>query len=204
MYKYLFLSTLIILLVTFKAQAQSTSKWGVVARFGDERGSFIFYNPTKNVYHKELMKPMGELGISRKHYEGKRGGYWFQDLLLGYSHQTYEEKVISVGTKTGYQWALWNKILLVPTLGIAYNRAKPNDLRYAYNGDKWVSVKNDLPALNRFNASAAMGIGYRINSKLEVTAHYQMSLINNYIPEIEQPINVLKSVNIAVRYWLGK
>lgn len=204
MYKKLninILFALLLLLGSSASKAQNTEKWGAVVRFGDERGLFTYNNPTENVYHKEAIKPMFEAGVSRKHFQGKRGGYWFQDLTLGYSHQTYDEKTFAIGTKTGYTWALWNRVLITPTLGVAYNRAKATDLQYAYEGDKWVRTENYIPAMNRLNVSSAMGLGYRINSRLDLTANYQYSVVTNYIPEANQKFNLWKSVNIAVRFY---
>jgi opacity protein-like surface antigen len=197
MYKYLLINILFLFSLSINAQ----SKWGATVKLGDENSFFAFFNPTENSYHKNKINPLLEVGVSHKFGQGKRGGTWLQDFTIGYAHRLYEEKAFAVGTKIGYQWALWNKILVVPAIGVAYNRAKPTDVRYIYENNKWVSIKNDLPALNRFNAAVTMGIGYRINPSWEITANYQYALITNYIRQVEAPINILKSRQLAVRYW---
>ena len=157
------------------------------------------------MYHKELLHPSFQVGAVRKHFISKRGNYWFQDFTLGYAHLTYEEKIFSASTQTGYTWALWNRILLSPSLGIGYNLAQPNDVRYMLENDKWVRIKNDLAKINRANFTGAMSVGYRLRptspNPIDLTATAQYTLVTPYNKVAGIPIWLYSNVNIGVKYF---
>lgn len=195
--------TFCFLLFTFSLSAQS--RWGITANFGNQKSVFAFTNASENVYHKELLHPSFQVGAVRKHFISKRGNYWFQDFTVGYVHLTYEEKIFSASTQTGYTWALWNRILLSPSLGIGYNLAQPNDVRYALESDKWVRTKNDLAKKNRASFTGAISVGYRLRpsspNPIDLTATAQYTLVTPYSKELQIPIWLYSNVNIGAKYF---
>ncbi|MEY3442688.1 MAG: hypothetical protein RLZZ519_969 [Bacteroidota bacterium] len=201
--KKLFVLFTISLLGQFAAaQSPSPKLWfGRLDLFHqDYLGEFSFGQ--LGVYDKVHIRPGFRLGIERS-WVTMNHFRLYQDVMLGYYHNTYDERSWTLGTDLGVEWRIFKEFRVAIPFGIHYNNAKAIDVRYVYEGEKWVKAKNTDPAINRLQLQSGLNIGWRFLPEsvhpIDVFANGNISLIGPWQPGSGIPVLVYKSAGVGLR-----
>jgi hypothetical protein len=199
-------TTLLYFLITIHSLsfAQSSNplpKWALTTYLGHQEDGINIPVGTLKTIHDISIRPDVKIGIERSWKQYKRTRFT-QDIHIGYFHDTYVEKVFVVGSKLGLEVKLWNNFFLTPRLGVAYNHAQPNDVRYQYLEGKWENVSNNDPNVNRAYVSTELMLGYRINNLCDIGMSTHYALLIPHIPDLGSPFNLAKGYGLNLRYFL--
>ncbi|MBP6722959.1 MAG: hypothetical protein KA239_11570 [Bacteroidia bacterium] len=202
MKKHILFLAMLCLVQLAAAQASSPNPWA--ARLDlfhqDYLGEFSFGQ--LGVYDKVHIRPGLRLGIERS-WVTKNHFRLYQDVMLGYYHNTYDERSWTLGTDLGFEWRIFKQFRLALPLGVHYNNAKAIDVRYEYVGDKWVKAKNTDPAINRLQVQTGLNLGWRFLPEsahpVDVFANGNLSVIGPWQPGSGIPALVYKSAGLGLR-----
>jgi hypothetical protein len=138
--------------------------------------------------------------ISKSHFR------LYQDVLVGYYHNTYEERSWTIGSDIGFEWRLWKQLSLALPIGLHYNNVKAIDVRYVYEGDKWVKAKNDDPIVHRIQVPVGLNLGWRFLPDalhpIDVFANANVALLSPWQPGAGIPFLLTKSLGLGLRVGL--
>lgn len=196
---------LIVLLMAGKsllAQSEGAPKW--FARLDlyhqDYSGDFSFGQ--LQVYDPVHIRPGFRLGIERS-WVTKNHFRFYQDVLGGYYHNTYDERSWTIGTDFGIEWRIFKQLRVALPIGIHYNNAKAIDVRYEYVGDHWVKAKNTDPSIHRLQIPVGFNLGWRFlpNSAhpMDAFVNGNLSGIGPWQPGSGIPLLFYKAIGLGLR-----
>jgi hypothetical protein len=207
MQKHIFILALLVLTsMGLSAQTEAQvllpvpSRWKLRADFFHQDLAFQIPFGQLGVYHKPVIRPGFALG-GEYTYQQRKHLRLYQSAHLGYYNNVYEERWGTLGTELGMEWEIWKGILIAPRIGLQYNLVKPSDLRYMYEGDKWVPVRNTDPAFSRLGGSIGLDLGYRVCKgahPIDVLANGNVSIAGPYIKG-SFPFYFFKSAGVGLR-----
>jgi hypothetical protein len=200
--KIMFLLMLLSLALGTLAQSPPAKLW--LARLDvyhqDWMGDFGIGQLT--AYDRVFIRPGIRVGIERTWIQ-KNHFRLYQDLLLGYYHNTYDERSFTMGTDAGVEWRIFKQFRLALPIGIHFHRAKPIDIRYVYDGEKWVRAKNTDPSISRLQFLAGLNIGWRFwpaaKHPIEVFANGNISTLSPWQPDSGVPILLCKAAGMGLK-----
>ncbi len=199
------LLVLFVLLFSLKTKAQTATpsvfqpKWAAILNIGHQEDAINISFGTLQTIHKVSIRPNISVGIERTWFNRTKFRL-FQDLKVAYFHDTYIEKVYGLSTDLGFEFKIFRGLRLTPRLGVGYNLAKPNDIRYKLEGDKWVRTANTDPSVSRLNIKAGIDLSYRFNNKMDVVVGGRYALISPYLPDIQE-VFLYRGLHIGGRYF---
>jgi hypothetical protein len=151
------------------------------------------------------IRPGVKLGIERS-WVSQNHFRLYQDVMLGYYHNTYEERSWTIGTNVGFEWRTWKQLRVALPIGVHYNNAKAIDIRYEYVGDKWVKAKNTDPTINRLQIPVGINLGWRFmpNSAHPIDAFVNgtVSIVGPWQPGAGIPFLLTKAAGVGLRVGL--
>jgi hypothetical protein len=157
------------------------------------------------VYDRVYLRPGFRVGIERTWVEGRRFRL-YQDLLIGYYHNTYDERSYTFGTDLGVEWRLFREFRLGMPFGLHYNNAKAIDVRYEYDGEKWVRAKNTDPSIARLQIPLGLNLGWRFWPQqahpVDLFLNSNFSLVGPYQPGSNIPVLLYTAVGVGLRVGL--
>jgi hypothetical protein len=157
------------------------------------------------VYDAVPIRPGFRLGVERTWIE-QRHFRMYQDVLLGYYHNTYDEHSFTVGSDVGFEWRIFRQFRVALPAGLHFHRAKPSDIRYVYDGEKWVKAENTDPAISRLQFIIGTNIGWRfwpeLRHPVEVFANGNISLIGPWQNDAGVPALMYKAAGIGIKIGL--
>jgi hypothetical protein len=169
MHKNILIFGLFFALATSLSAQDSTSRWGIVLNgFHQEFGLNIDVGSLQTT-NPVLIRPGFSAGIERTWLEGKRGrGRLYQDLHIGNWYSPYSENYAFIGTKVGVDIKVFKQLRFSPALSYRAGMAKPKDIRYIYENDRWVPSGNLSPAFLKQMVGLNLQLSYRF---LRTTSH---------------------------------
>ncbi len=154
------------------------------------------------VYDQVRIRPGFRVGIERS-WVTKNHFRLYQDLMVGYYHNTYDERSWTLGSTVGFEWRIFKQLRVAPTIGAHYNNAKAIDVRYEYVGEHWVKAKNTDPSVNRLQVPVGLNLGWRFlpesTHPMDVFANGSVSAIGPWQPGVGIPMLFYKSVGLGLR-----
>ena len=90
---------------------------------------------------------------------------------------------------------------LTPRLGVAYNNAKATDVRYKYEGEKWVKTANTDPAIHRINIKLGVDVSYRFKGKFDIIIGGHFAAVTPYLPQADFGLYLHKGVHLGTRFF---
>jgi|GEM_PF-1847166 len=197
-----FITTLI--LSSFRMGAQNSSahplpKWAIIANFGHQEAGLDLSFGSLQVIHEVPIRPHIGVGIERTWVNRNRFRL-FQDLQASYYHDTYVEKGYGLSTDLGFEFKIFKGLRLTPRLGVGYNLAKATDVRYKYEGEKWVRAENTDPSVSRINIKAGLDLSYRFHQRFDVIIGGHYAAVSPYIADAVS-LYLFKGVHIGGRYF---
>jgi hypothetical protein len=149
---------------------------------------------------KTAFKPRIEIGLEHT-WKQKKARRFYQDSKVTYVADPYVEKVYGIGTDLGLEFTLFKRLKIGPRLGTHYNLAKAADVQYIYQDNQWIKTKNSIPVNHRLYTKAGFDLGFKINQKIDLMAHVQLSLNSPHVKDII-PLNINKALGMGLRYSL--
>ena len=194
---------IVLLVLSIQIHAQNADnplpKWAFIANVGHQDQGFDISFGSLQVIHKVPFRPQIAVGIERT-WVNRNKFRLFQDLQASYFHDSYVEKVYGLTTDVGFEFKIFRGLRLTPRIGVGYNSAKANDVRYKYEGDKWVQTANTDPAISRLNVKTGLDLSYRFNNTFDVLVGGHFSLVTPYIPNAAS-IYLYKGWHIGTRVF---
>lgn len=118
---------------------------------------------TLAVYDEVNIRPLFRVGLERS-IELKDRMRVYRDVSIGYHQNTYEEHSLILGLGTGVEVRIWKQLRFAKIGGLNINFAKPADVRYVYDGEKWVKAKNTDPVVLRLQIPVGLQLGWRFGA----------------------------------------
>lgn len=197
-----FTITLVVLAQTLVAQAPAPQLWSGRLDFFHQDYISEFSFGQLGVYDPVYIRPGVRVGVERS-WVTKNHFRLYQDLMVGYYHNTYDERSWTLGTDLGVEWRIFKQFRLGLPLGLHYNNVKAIDVRYAYVGDKWVKAKNTDPAIHRLQVQLGLNIGWRFlptsAHPIDLFANANLSAIGPWEPNVGVPFLIYKAAGLGVR-----
>ena len=160
---------------------------------------------TLAVVDKVNWRPGIRAGIERT-WVAKKHFRLYQDLVLGYYHNTYEERSWILGSDIGFEWRIFKQFRAALPLGVHYNNAKAIDVRYVYEGDKWVKAENTDKAISRLQIPVGLQLGWRFMPAsphpVDLFMQGTLSAIGPWQPGSGIPLLFTKAAGMGVRIGL--
>lgn len=178
-------------------------RWKARADFFHQDYAFMIDVGELGVYDRVYLRPGIALGAEYA-YAQRKNWRWYQSARLQFHNFQYDERSIGIGTDMGFEVRIWKGLQAAPRFSLTYNLVKPVDLRYRYEGDKWVKTKNTDPVFDRLQAGLGLDLSYRVASgrhPIDVLANANATLIT---PAIDNYVNLFfyKSYGVGVRVGL--
>lgn len=98
---------------------------------------------------------------------------------LGYYNNLYHEVWLTAKAGVGNEWQLFNKFYLGARAEFGATWVKPSDVRYRYDGERWVETENTALFDRGVFISPRLDFGYRIiegNHPIDVAVNGTFSL----------------------------
>jgi hypothetical protein len=156
-----------------------------------------------------FLRPGFNLGIERTWGEGKRGrARHFQDIHVGYSISPYSESYTYIGTRIGADFKLFKQLRISPSLIYRAGQTKNKDVRYVYEGGRWVNSGNLTPGYFRGTAGFDMQFSYRFlkttKHPIDIRAGANLTITTRFLPTGDENNFpwVYRNYNLGVRYSL--
>lgn len=152
------------------------------------------------VYDKVTLRPGISLSLEYD-WINKKFFRFYSSVKTGFQNNPYEERFVTIGSNTGIEFLAFKRLLIAPRGGLDYNFVKPTDIRYEYDGDKWVVSKNLDPVFSRITASVGLDLGYRIRKgykPIDLLINGTATIGGPYIKD-SVPIWAWKSLGLGLR-----
>jgi hypothetical protein len=172
-----------------------------------------------DLFHQDyaIMIDVGELGVidhvlfrpgiglgGEYAYAQRKNWRWYQAARLQFHNFQYDERSVGLATDMGFEVRIWKGLQVAPRLGVAYNLVKPVDVRYRYEGDRWVKAKNTDPVFGRLQYGLGLDLSYRVSHgahPIDVLANANATIIAPVIPNYVNRF-YFKSYGVGVRMGL--
>jgi hypothetical protein len=176
------------------------SRWKLRADFFHQDYAFPVSFGELGVYDRVVVRP--GIGLGGEYaYKQKANWRWFQSARLHFFNFPYEERSIGIGTDMGFEFRIWKGLQVAPRIGLSYNLVKPVDVRYVYEGDRWVKAKNTDPVFSRLQGGLGLDLSYRVaggSHPIDVLANANVTFIAPAIPDYIS-LFFYKAAGIGVR-----
>ncbi len=181
----------------------SEGRWKVRADFFHQDYATKIDVGELGVYDRVTVRPGIALGAEYT-YKQRKNWRWYQSGRLQFHNFPYDERSIGLGTDMGFEVRIWKGLQATPRIGVSYNLVKPVDVRYKYEGDRWVRTRNTDPVFGRLQTGLGLDLSYRIvggSHPIDVLANANATLISPAIPNYVTMF-FYKSFGVGVRMGL--
>lgn len=155
-----------------------------------------------SVYDPVHIRPGFRVGVERTWIE-KTHFRFFQDILVGGYFNPYDERSFTLGTDAGVEWRIFKQFRVAMPFGLQFHRVKPRDVRYVFDGEKWVRAPNTDPVIRRVQIPVGLNLGWRFwptsPHPIEVFANGNVSLVRPYQPGSGIPFFMYKAAGLGVK-----
>jgi hypothetical protein len=141
---------------------QKASPWAATLNFFHQDMGIAIDAGSLQTTNPVSIRPGFYLAIERSWDEGKRKGTrLFQDLHAGFWQNPYSETYTFLGTRLGADIRIFSQLRITPSFIYRIGRVKTQDLRYVYEGGKWVAADNSTPGFLRQNLGPDLQLSWR-------------------------------------------
>ncbi len=203
MKKIFFAGFLIVL--SLKNYAQD-SRWQLRAELYKPINPFSFANATVNGFH--FPSNFGFAVGAERDWKQKKRVRIYQTATVGFYNEVYFERVVTLESNFGMSFKIFKGLNAGFEAGTGYHRAKSSNLVSVYQNDKWVSKVDNSVVTNRVAPALALNIGYDFsehfsgNLPISVSISSGANLLLPYIPEVNQPLGIMRNNKITLKYRL--
>jgi hypothetical protein len=195
-------------LFTAPVLAQQTDKWALTAQFFHQDDAIDYDLGSLATSDPVHLRPGFTLGVERTWWKSKGGKIRLsQDLHVGHWISPYAEQYSFAGTKLGLEWRLFRQLRLATGLFYRYGAVRPRDVRYVYDGEKWVRSTEKAPAFGRHTVAVDLQLGWRFRPQaahpFDVYLATDQQFITPFLPsDLAGNIYLFRSFKLGVRVGL--